>query len=172
MKIINLPSFPNLVNLVMTVSNFDPNFSLCVHIRKLPVLWGVIMLSCNSALPIGMWTCNSTLPIGIRRFIGCNHIRAYEFFTESVNSDCPFYGFVCDAYDNFSVGKCPWGCGPDRSLCAPMGLKADKWRRFAGDEPVKMFLHTSNTEPFCSKLDSLSLLRQYFTSTPRVYLTS
>lgn len=100
-----------------------------------------------------LWTCNSFLTIGIRRFIGCNHIRAYEFFTESVNSDCPFYGFVCDTYDNFSVGRCPWGCGPDRSLCSPMGLKADKWKKFAGEEPVKMFLHTSNTEPFCSKSD-------------------
>ncbi|XP_071033541.1 pancreatic triacylglycerol lipase [Parasteatoda tepidariorum] len=86
---------------------------------------------------------------GIRRFIGCNHIRAYEFFTESVNSDCPFYGYVCDTYDNFSVGKCPWGCGPDQSLCAPMGLRADKWKKFKTEESVKMFLHTSNTEPFC-----------------------
>ncbi|XP_035211608.1 pancreatic triacylglycerol lipase-like isoform X2 [Stegodyphus dumicola] len=103
---------------------------------------------CNQNV-VGAIEKEGDLLYGIRRFIGCNHIRAYEFFTESVNSDCPFYGYVCDNYENFSVGKCPWVCGPDVSLCAPMGLKADKWKKFAEDEPVKMFLHTSNTEPFC-----------------------
>ncbi|GFR17835.1 pancreatic triacylglycerol lipase, partial [Trichonephila clavata] len=103
---------------------------------------------CNQNV-VGAIEKEGDLLYGIRRFIGCNHIRAYEFFSESINSDCPFYGYVCDTYDNFSTGKCPWGCGPDDSMCAPMGLKAEKWKKFARDEPVKMFLHTSNTEPFC-----------------------
>ncbi|GFT07446.1 pancreatic triacylglycerol lipase [Nephila pilipes] len=103
---------------------------------------------CNQNV-VGAIEKEGDLLYGIRRFIGCNHIRAYEFFSESINSDCPFYGYVCDTYDNFSTGKCPWGCGPDESMCAPMGLKAEKWKKFARDEPVKMFLHTSNTEPFC-----------------------
>ncbi|GFY73176.1 inactive pancreatic lipase-related protein 1 [Trichonephila inaurata madagascariensis] len=90
---------------------------------------------CNQNV-VGAIEKEGDLLYGIRRFIGCNHIRAYEFFSESINSDCPFYGYVCDTYDNFSTGKCPWGCGPDDSMCAPMGLKAEKWKKFARDEPV------------------------------------
>ncbi|KAG8176542.1 hypothetical protein JTE90_014886 [Oedothorax gibbosus] len=104
---------------------------------------------CSNQNVVGAIEKEGDLLYGIRRFIGCNHIRAYEFFTESVNSDCPFFGFACDSYDSFSSGHCPYGCGGGGELCAPMGLRADGWARHKRKDPVKMFLHTANTEPFC-----------------------
>ncbi|XP_013794398.2 pancreatic triacylglycerol lipase-like [Limulus polyphemus] len=85
---------------------------------------------------------------GIRRFVGCNHIRAYEFFSESINTDCPFFGYKCNSFANFTAGVCTDGCG-DGSFCAPMGFKADKWQRFKKAQPVKMYLITGNVRPFC-----------------------
>lgn len=40
---------------------------------------------------------------GTKQFIACNHLRAYEYFTESINSQCPFEGYSCDSFDHFQV---------------------------------------------------------------------
>lgn len=40
---------------------------------------------------------------GTKQFIACNHLRAYEYFTESINSRCPFEGYSCDSFDHFEV---------------------------------------------------------------------
>uniref|UniRef100_A0A4Q8K3J2 U54-Liphistoxin-Lsp1a_1 n=1 Tax=Liphistius sp. SGP-2016 TaxID=1905180 RepID=A0A4Q8K3J2_9ARAC len=85
----------------------------------------------------------------VNRFRRCNGVRAPDLFTESVNMDCPFYGFACDSYGNFSAGHCYEGCGTDMSKCAPMGFKADEWLRFSSYEPVTMFLETGIAEPYC-----------------------
>ncbi|XP_023215504.1 inactive pancreatic lipase-related protein 1-like [Centruroides sculpturatus] len=103
---------------------------------------------CNNGV-IGSIEKEGDLLYGIRRYLGCSHIRAYEFFIESVNTDCPFLGYVCDSYYNFTNGKCSHGCGEDNSLCAHMGYRAHEWRPYAKPEPTKMFLETANFEPFC-----------------------
>ncbi|GIX67710.1 inactive pancreatic lipase-related protein 1 [Caerostris extrusa] len=79
----------------------------------------------------------------------CKAVHAPELFTESINMDCPFYGYYCDSYANFSSGQCDKGCGQDMSQCAPMGYKAEEWLRFTSSEPVTMFLETSLEEPYC-----------------------
>lgn len=40
---------------------------------------------------------------GTKQFIACNHLRAYEYFTESINSQCPFEGYSCDSFEHFQV---------------------------------------------------------------------
>ncbi|XP_042897767.1 inactive pancreatic lipase-related protein 1 [Parasteatoda tepidariorum] len=86
---------------------------------------------------------------GIKSFRRCKAVHAPELFTESVNMDCPFYGYKCDSYANFSSGQCDRGCGSDMSQCASMGFKAEEWLRYTSSEPVTMFLETSLEEPFC-----------------------
>ncbi|KFM77874.1 Pancreatic lipase-related protein 1, partial [Stegodyphus mimosarum] len=86
---------------------------------------------------------------GIKSFRRCKAVHATELFTESVNMDCPFYGYKCDSYANFSSGQCDRGCGQDMSQCAPMGYKAEEFLRFASSESVTMFLETGLEEPYC-----------------------
>ena len=59
---------------------------------------------------------------GLSRFIGCNHIRSYEFFTESFNAVCPFLAVQCTSYSDFLSGQCQ--CS--NSNCFHMGYKADQ----------------------------------------------
>lgn len=33
------------------------------------------------------------------KFVGCNHERSYEYFTESVAPSCPFMAVQCESYD-------------------------------------------------------------------------
>ncbi|GFR15536.1 lipase member H [Trichonephila clavata] len=86
---------------------------------------------------------------GIKSFRRCKSVHAPELFTESINMDCPFYGYFCDSYANFSSGQCDKGCGSDMSRCAPMGYKSEEWLRFTTSEPVTMFLETGLDEPYC-----------------------
>lgn len=34
----------------------------------------------------------------LRQFLGCNHLRAYEYFTESISPPCPFLSIQCESY--------------------------------------------------------------------------
>ncbi|XP_054711908.1 inactive pancreatic lipase-related protein 1-like [Uloborus diversus] len=86
---------------------------------------------------------------GIKSFRRCKGVHAPELFTESVNMDCPFYGYFCDSYANFSSGQCDRGCGQDMTQCAALGFKADSWLRFSTSEPVTMFLEIGLEEPLC-----------------------
>lgn len=40
---------------------------------------------------------------GTREFAACNHMRAVHFFTESINSVCPFEGYRCASEEDFNV---------------------------------------------------------------------
>ncbi|KAG8186043.1 hypothetical protein JTE90_007429 [Oedothorax gibbosus] len=86
---------------------------------------------------------------GIKSFRRCKAVHAPELFTESINMDCPFYGYMCDSYANFTSGQCDRGCGSDMSQCAPMGYKSEEWLRVTSSEPMTMFLETGLEEPFC-----------------------
>ncbi|XP_063229930.1 pancreatic lipase-related protein 2-like [Bacillus rossius redtenbacheri] len=90
---------------------------------------------------------------GIRRLIGCNHIRSYEYFTESVNpcANCSFLAAECGSWEEYRAGGCfP---GPRGGGEAPMGLRADAWLRGRDLPPprrgVKLFLATGGSPPYC-----------------------
>ncbi|XP_065070204.1 pancreatic lipase-related protein 2-like [Rhopilema esculentum] len=85
-----------------------------------------------------------TLDNGAADFFTCSHYRAVHYFTESINSNCPFEAYPCKSYDDFKKGKCT-SC--PSGGCPKMGYQAEnKGNRFDG----KYFLLTRGQKPFCS----------------------
>ncbi|XP_072016127.1 pancreatic triacylglycerol lipase-like [Amphiura filiformis] len=62
---------------------------------------------------------------GIVKFVACNHFRAYYFFIESINGQCPFMATECPRgvgfYDDYIDGQC--FNGPK----AQLGMHADQY---------------------------------------------
>ncbi|CAB3377371.1 Hypothetical predicted protein [Cloeon dipterum] len=84
---------------------------------------------------------------GFRKALGCNHIRSYEYFTESVNTKCEFTGAECESFERYENGLC-FGCkelGGSRA-CARMGFHA---RPIPHRSLVQMYLSTADKTPFC-----------------------
>ncbi|XP_034185595.1 pancreatic lipase-related protein 2 [Osmia lignaria lignaria] len=78
---------------------------------------------------------------GIKRFLGCNHIRSYEYFIESVNTDCPFLAVPCSSWDKFQEGVC-FDCV--NQYCPRFGLDAQP-----GNYHASVYLMTGSSKPFC-----------------------
>lgn len=83
---------------------------------------------------------------GGKQFIACNHLRAYDYFTESITTTCPFIAYHCTDYASFQQGKCT-DCS--KNPCGQLGLYADKHKPPSGRDHVKFFLDTSASSPFC-----------------------
>lgn len=49
---------------------------------------------------------NGSFYQGMRRFLACDHVRAHEFFNESINTQCNFVAIECDSYEEFLNGDC------------------------------------------------------------------
>ncbi|XP_053627245.1 pancreatic triacylglycerol lipase isoform X2 [Cherax quadricarinatus] len=62
-----------------------------------------------------------TVAEGILTYIGCNHQRSHDYFTESILSKCRFVGAACPSWEEYKHGVC-WGC--QHTLCATMGFHA------------------------------------------------
>lgn len=79
---------------------------------------------------------------GIRRFLGCDHMRAYEYFVESIrssrSSSCDFMAFACPSWNNFVTGGCISG---EKNS---MGFQALK-----PSSPKSYYLLTGSKPPFC-----------------------
>ncbi|XP_068244008.1 pancreatic triacylglycerol lipase-like [Palaemon carinicauda] len=81
--------------------------------------------------------------------IGCDHRRAVELFTDSIESQCPFMAFRCDSYDDYISGKC-LSCGNDGTGCAPMGVNADTWVGAGkAKEQIQLFTSAGTGPSFC-----------------------
>ncbi|XP_012233169.2 pancreatic lipase-related protein 2-like [Linepithema humile] len=78
---------------------------------------------------------------GIKRFLGCNHIRSYEYFIESINSPCPFIAVPCSSWDKFQEGSC-FDCV--NQYCPRFGLDAQP-----GNYHAAVYLMTGVDRPFC-----------------------
>lgn len=78
---------------------------------------------------------------GIKRFLGCNHIRSYEYFIESINSLCPFLAVPCNSWDQFQEGSC-FDCA--NQYCPRFGLDAQP-----GNYHAAVYLMTGRDKPFC-----------------------
>lgn len=35
----------------------------------------------------------------VQKFVGCDHERSYEYFTESISPSCPFIAVQCHSYE-------------------------------------------------------------------------
>ncbi|XP_064555542.1 pancreatic triacylglycerol lipase [Drosophila montana] len=102
----------------------------------------------------------------MQEFLGCNHIRSEQYYTESIGSKCPFMGITCDSFDSFKDVKCG-SCDEPGRLCMRMGFHSqqDYEEQLARgllkpqDPPPVFYLMTGDRKPFC---------RQHYKITVRV----
>lgn len=101
---------------------------------------------------------------GIRQMLSCNHIRSYQYFTESINpGPCQFIGTECNSWEEFKNGTC-FECvnGKKCPFQTKFGLHADSYIRkgAAYGSPlrippprthVKLYMRTGKEGPFCRK---------------------
>ncbi|XP_013403387.1 pancreatic triacylglycerol lipase [Lingula anatina] len=78
---------------------------------------------------------------GAEGVIACSHRRSYYFFTESINSVCPFTSYQCTDWDTFRRGEC-MDCS--RGQCSQLGYHADQFNGTG-----KMYLQTLGASPYC-----------------------
>ncbi|XP_058801466.1 pancreatic lipase-related protein 2-like [Phymastichus coffea] len=78
---------------------------------------------------------------GIKRFLGCNHIRSYEYFIESINTPCPFVSVPCASWEKFQNGSC-FDCLEQD--CPRFGFQAQP-----GNHHASVYLMTGKDKPFC-----------------------
>ncbi|KAM8858851.1 inactive pancreatic lipase-related protein 1-like isoform 1-T2 [Spinachia spinachia] len=81
---------------------------------------------------------------GTKRFDDCNHVRAYEYYTESIVKSQGFVGFPCSDPESFAAGKC-FPCADNK--CPLMGHYADRHTVIDGISQ-KYFLNTGSSTPF------------------------
>ncbi len=124
----------------------------CGHLDFYPN-GGKVMTGCDRTIVGSMRQEEGNVAFAFRRLIGCNHFRSYEYFIESINSECPFLAVECPTWEDFAGGRCR-GCtvGGDPSACEYMGFKA--FATLGGDRPRfrnrRLFLLTEERKPFCS----------------------
>ncbi|XP_070772224.1 inactive pancreatic lipase-related protein 1-like [Enoplosus armatus] len=82
---------------------------------------------------------------GTIKFDACNHVRAYQYYSESVVKPQSFVGFPCSDKDSFAAGKC-FPCADNK--CPLMGHHADKFTVTDGISKTKYFLNTGSSKPF------------------------
>uniref|UniRef100_A0A2C9KRW2 PLAT domain-containing protein n=1 Tax=Biomphalaria glabrata TaxID=6526 RepID=A0A2C9KRW2_BIOGL len=75
----------------------------------------------------------------------CNHMRAFHYYVESINTRCPFVGYPCNSEQDFTNGVCNV-CGTGG--CPYMGFHADRSKPSPGQRR-KIYLTTDNHRPFC-----------------------
>ncbi|RWS05201.1 pancreatic triacylglycerol lipase-like protein [Dinothrombium tinctorium] len=87
---------------------------------------------------------------GLRRLVGCNHQRAIDFFTSSINTkNCEMVSYTCPNYDFFEKGRCTY-CGENGNLCPIMGLKADLFKNVTKrNKSLSVYLRTREEKPYC-----------------------
>ncbi|GFS05089.1 pancreatic lipase-related protein 2 [Elysia marginata] len=83
--------------------------------------------------------------LSVGEVAACNHLRSYKFFTESINSKCPFKAYPCASEEDFQANRC-LSC--QQEGCAYMGMHADK-NRPPSLQYVKYYLSTDEHAPFC-----------------------
>jgi len=65
-----------------------------------------------------------------RRLVACNHQRAIDFYTASLNhKQIKPVSYQCQDYASFLDGKCT-DCGTDGEKCAILGPDAEMWSKF------------------------------------------
>ncbi|KAH9519054.1 Inactive pancreatic lipase- protein 1 [Bulinus truncatus] len=79
---------------------------------------------------------------GTKKNLGCSHSMSVTYFTESINTKCPFIAYPCNSQDDFSSGKCRT-CR--QGGCARMGFHAEP----SAFKNQKFYLSTSDSKPFC-----------------------
>jgi pimeloyl-ACP methyl ester carboxylesterase len=76
----------------------------------------------------------------------CSHLAAVYFFTDSIRNECPYVGYSCDNFDDFTSGKCSLKCDGTTRQCNRMGY----WTSSSGGKG-DLYLKTqdANAFPYC-----------------------
>lgn len=84
-----------------------------------------------------------------RRFVACNHQRAVDFFTYSINYKRALpVAYHCKRWEDYLEGQCA-ECGPNNTKCAVLGLQAEQYKLHKNDsQSIKMYLSTAKSAPF------------------------
>ncbi|XP_015908740.1 pancreatic lipase-related protein 2-like [Parasteatoda tepidariorum] len=79
----------------------------------------------------------------------CNHGRAIDLFTSSINNpDCEMYGLVCENMESYVEGLC------NTRTAKPflMGIHADIYSKYIDNSrSLNVYLNTTDEVPFCKK---------------------
>lgn len=59
---------------------------------------GSIQPGCNQGMMQFVASKPGAIFQGFRKFLNCNHVRAHEFFQDSILSPCPFMAAECTSY--------------------------------------------------------------------------
>ncbi|KAI4461598.1 lipase [Holotrichia oblita] len=92
---------------------------------------------------------------GVKKFLGCNHLRSYELFTETINPKVGTIGITCPSYKEFQAGKC-FNCTNKGSYCLPFGFNSYEGyknliqkRMIQPRKNLVLYLLTEDATPFC-----------------------
>ncbi|XP_011495868.1 PREDICTED: pancreatic triacylglycerol lipase-like isoform X2 [Ceratosolen solmsi marchali] len=96
---------------------------------------------CNEGVFNSITLEKGSLFRGIKRFLGCNHIRSYEYFIESINTACPFLSVPCTSWEKFQNGSC-FDCVEQH--CPRFGFNAQP-----GNYHASTYLMTGREKSFC-----------------------
>ena len=101
--------------------------------------------SCENGVAASINLENGSLFKGMKRFLECNHIRSYDYFIESINTQCPFIAVPCASWALFQEGGC-FDCV--NQYCPRLGFNAEP-----GNYHASVYLMTGRKKPFCSELE-------------------
>ncbi|BET00014.1 Hypothetical protein NTJ_12830 [Nesidiocoris tenuis] len=169
---------------VVRLDNTDAMFVDVIHTDAVPFIQGGLGMDepighldfypnggknqpgCNQGVKEYIAKEDGSFVKGLRRFVGCNHVRSYEYFIESIYNRCAFLAVECDSFDDFVAGKC-FGCksdlNPNGRICAKLGYYSVRMAKEDGAEVgqfhphpdrslVKMFTITNSKQPYCKAL--------------------
>lgn len=93
---------------------------------------------------------------GVQQFLSCNHLRSYQYMTESILSPCDFTAVTCDSYEEFKEGRCFECDGKDGHYCFKFGFQSqNSYRKLMGTnlissgKPIKAYFMTAPKMPYC-----------------------
>ncbi|CAG0896330.1 unnamed protein product, partial [Darwinula stevensoni] len=111
---------------------------------------GTRMPGCDFSLHEALERENGSVVYGLTQFLSCNHLRAVEYFIESINSPCLFLAHQCSNWVEFKWGGCV-DCGQRGEKCARMGYHArEAWEPdFYEGESRQLYLFTDQQHPYC-----------------------
>ena len=101
---------------------------------------------CDNDVAGSMRLGNGSLVRGFKKYHGCHHLKSYDYFIESINTQCPFIAVPCASWSLFQEGGC-FDCV--NQYCPRLGINAEP-----GNYQASVYLMTGSGEPFCSELEN------------------
>uniref|UniRef100_A0A336LTX6 CSON000474 protein n=1 Tax=Culicoides sonorensis TaxID=179676 RepID=A0A336LTX6_CULSO len=89
---------------------------------------------------------------GVQTYLGCDHVRSYELFTESINkNDKPPYAITCENYEKYLSGEC-FSCGMNDQHCIKFGYNSYESyqtnRDLTSSETLNAYILTVGQKPY------------------------